>query len=69
MDRWSRTAWVLAALGLGGCCTAPDSPDPAVADDPAMSSVSHLRKPDPEIKFDGLSDRARAIERDMGATD
>ena len=69
MDRWNRTALVLAALGLGGCCTTPDSHQAASPEDPAIASVGRLRQPDPDFKFDGLSNRAREIERDMGATD
>jgi hypothetical protein len=56
---------VVACLALGGCKN-PEPKDQGFAPDPLFDSVGRSRKPDTSAGFDGLSDKSRQIERDMG---
>jgi hypothetical protein len=56
---------IVAVLALPGCRSA-DHGEKAFASDPLFDSVGRSRKPDSSVGFDGLSDKSRQVERDLG---
>jgi hypothetical protein len=68
IDRWSSIALVVVCLGLGGCCSTNWRGE-GFAEEPAQADVDQMRRPDPDVKFWGFSNKGRDIERHLGATE
>lgn len=62
---WCAASLIGLCLGLSGCHIWEPRKEPPV-EDPGKECRT-FRKPDRELRFSGLSNKARDIERDLGA--
>ena len=66
IDRCGSIAVLVACVGIGGCSSACLRGE-GFRKDPSSAEVEAVRTPDQDVKFWGFSNKARDVERHMGA--